>query len=148
MLIKLLVIRYFISVITCISYQHTSVIKQLNITVSIAYFKRLFASVCIYCPFKQAEFDIMYGEGISRISEILDMGVKYNFIEKAGSFYSYNSERMGQGEANARQWLKDHEDVQKELLDKIMARASGIAEEMTTGPIDDGDDAIVGEVEE
>ena len=79
----------------------------------------------------------MYGEGISRISEILDMGVKYDLIEKAGSFYSYNSERMGQGEANARQWLKDHEDVQKELLDKIMGRASGIAEEMTTGPSDE-----------
>ena len=99
-------------------------------------------------PFRTVDFKIMYGEGISRISEILDMGVKYDLIEKAGSFYSYNSERMGQGEANARQWLKDHEDVQKELLDKIMARASGIAEEMTTGPIDDGDDAIVGEVEE
>ena len=98
-------------------------------------------------PFRTVDFKIMYGEGISRISEILDMGVKYDLIEKAGSFYSYNSERMGQGEANARQWLKDHEDVQKELLDKIMARASGIAEEMTTGPIDDMDDSM-GEVEE
>ncbi|MFQ6702914.1 MAG: recombinase RecA [Alphaproteobacteria bacterium] len=98
-------------------------------------------------PFRTVDFKIMYGEGISRISEILDMGVKYDLIEKAGSFYSYNSERMGQGEANARQWLKDHEDVQKELLDKIMARASGIAEEMTTGPIDDDDD-VMGDVEE
>ena len=90
-------------------------------------------------PFRTVDFKIMYGEGISRISEILDMGVKYDFIEKAGSFYSYNNERMGQGENNARQWLKEHEDVQKELLDKIMARASGIAEEMTTGPADDDD---------
>ena len=88
-------------------------------------------------PFRTVDFKIMYGEGISRISEILDMGVKYDLIEKAGSFYSYNSERMGQGEANARQWLKDHPDAQKDLLDKIMARASGIAEEMTTGPVDD-----------
>ena len=71
------------------------------------------------------------------ISEILDMGVKYNFIEKAGSFYSYNDTRIGQGEANARQWLKEHEDAQKELLDKIMAKANGIAEEMTTGPMED-----------
>ena len=84
----------------------------------------------------------MYGEGISRISEILDMGVKYNLIEKAGSFYSYNNERIGQGEANARAWLKDHEDAQKELLDKIMARANGIAEEMTTGPMDDEDEGV------
>jgi recombination protein RecA len=85
----------------------------------------------------------MYGEGISRISEILDMGVKYDLIEKAGSFYSYNSERMGQGEANARQWLKDHPEAQQELLDKIMARSSGIAEEMTTGPIDDDADDMM-----
>ena len=99
-------------------------------------------------PFRTVDFKIMYGEGISRISEILDMGVKYDLIEKAGSFYSYNSERMGQGEANARQWLKDHPDVQQALLDKIMARASGIAEEMTTGPIDDDIEDTMGEVEE
>ena len=73
------------------------------------------------------------------------MGVKYNLIEKAGSFYSYNNERIGQGEANARQWLKDHEDAQKELLDKIMAKASGIAEEMTTGPSDEDDEGVVEE---
>ena len=94
-------------------------------------------------PFRTVDFKIMYGEGISRVSEILDMGVKYNFIEKAGSFYSYNNERIGQGEANARQWLKDHEDVQQELLDKIMSRANGIAEEMTTGPSDDDGEVVV-----
>ena len=98
-------------------------------------------------PFRTVDFKIMYGEGISRISEILDMGVKYDLIEKAGSFYSYNNERMGQGEANARQWLKEHEDVQQELLDKIMARAQGIAEEMTTGPVDDDDVAMVPDAE-
>ena len=96
-------------------------------------------------PFRTVDFKIMYGEGISRISEILDMGVKYNFIEKAGSFYSYNNERIGQGEANARQWLKDHEDARKELLDKIMSRANGIAEEMTTGPIDESEDVNNGD---
>ena len=92
-------------------------------------------------PFRTVDFKIMYGEGISRISEILDMGVKYDLIEKAGSFYSYNNERMGQGEANARQWLREHPDVQQELQDKIMARANGIAEEMTTGP--DDEDVVV-----
>jgi recombination protein RecA len=85
-------------------------------------------------PVRTVDFKIMYGEGISRVAEILDMGVKLNMIEKAGSFYSYNSERIGQGELNARQWLKDHEDAQRELLDKIMAHSAGIAEEMTTGP--------------
>ena len=93
-------------------------------------------------PFRTVDFKIMYGEGISRISEILDMGVKYDLIEKAGSFYSYNNERMGQGENNARQWLREHPDVQQELQDKIMARANGIAEEMTTGPSDDDDVGI------
>jgi recombination protein RecA len=90
-------------------------------------------------PFRTVDFKIMYGEGISRISEILDMGVKYDFIDKAGSFYSYNNERIGQGEANARQWLREHPEAQAELLEKIMARANGIAEEMTTGPSDDND---------
>ena len=96
-------------------------------------------------PFRTVDFKIMYGEGISRISEILDMGVKYDFIDKAGSFYSYNNERIGQGEANARQWLKDHPEAQQELLDKIMARAGGIAEEMTTGPSDDADESVMEE---
>jgi len=92
-------------------------------------------------PFRTVDFKIMYGEGISRTSEILDMGVKFGFIDKAGSFYSYNSERIGQGEANARQWLKDNPVAESELLDKIMSKSSGIAEEMTTGPSveDDGE---------
>ena len=94
-------------------------------------------------PFRTVDFKIMYGEGISRISEIIDMGVKYDIIEKAGSFYSYNNERMGQGEANVRQWLKDRPDVQEELLNKIMAKSSGIASDMTTGPVaDEGDDDV------
>jgi len=92
-------------------------------------------------PFRVVDFKIMYGEGISRTSEILDMGVKYDIIEKAGSFYSYNNERMGQGEANARAWLNDHPEIQQELLNRIMAKSAGIAEEMTTGPVVDDDDA-------
>ncbi|MCL2737530.1 MAG: recombinase RecA, partial [Alphaproteobacteria bacterium] len=88
-------------------------------------------------PFRTVDFKIMYGEGISRTSEILDMGVKFGLIEKAGSFYSYNSERIGQGEANAREWLKNNEAAQTELLSAIMARSAGIAEEMTTGPDDE-----------
>ncbi|MDR0967366.1 MAG: recombinase RecA [Rickettsiales bacterium] len=90
-------------------------------------------------PFRVVDFKIMYGEGISRLSEILDMGVKFDFIEKAGSFYSYNSERIGQGEANARQWLKDNPDKAEEILKRIMDKSSGIAEEMTTGPDADDD---------
>ncbi|MCL1785837.1 MAG: recombinase RecA [Alphaproteobacteria bacterium] len=91
-------------------------------------------------PFRTVDFKIMYGEGVSRTSEILDMGVKFGLIEKAGSFYSYNSERIGQGEANAREWLKNNEAAQQELLTAIMARSAGIAEEMTTGPSDEDDE--------
>lgn len=80
-------------------------------------------------PFKTVDFKIMYGEGISKVSEILDMGVKYDLIEKAGSFYSYNNERMAQGEANAITWLKEHKDVQEELLDKIMKKINSNSEE-------------------
>ncbi|MCL1902607.1 MAG: recombinase RecA [Alphaproteobacteria bacterium] len=88
-------------------------------------------------PFRVVDFKIMYGEGISRTSEILDMGIKFGFIEKAGSFYSYNSERIGQGEANARQWLKNNPVAEADLLKKIMEKSAGIAEEMTIGPSDD-----------
>jgi recombination protein RecA len=81
-------------------------------------------------PFRVVEFKIMYGEGISRTSEVLDMGVKMGMIDKSGAFYSYNGQRIGQGEANARQWLKDNADAENDLLDKIKAKSSGIADEM------------------
>jgi recombination protein RecA len=81
-------------------------------------------------PFRVVDFKIMYGEGISRASEILDMGVKYGLIDKAGAFYSYNSERIGQGEANAREWLKNNPAAQDELLAKIMEKSKGIADDM------------------
>ncbi|MDR0319355.1 MAG: recombinase RecA [Rickettsiales bacterium] len=81
-------------------------------------------------PFRVVEFKIMYGEGISRVSEILDMGVKFGMIDKSGAFYSYNSQRIGQGEANARQWLKDNPEAQTDLLAAIKAKSSGIADEM------------------
>ena len=85
-------------------------------------------------PFRVVDFKIMYGEGISRTSEILDMGVKYGIIDKAGAFYSYGGERIGQGEANARAWLKDHPDTEAELLSKIMDKSKGIADDMQGTP--------------
>jgi recombination protein RecA len=59
-------------------------------------------------PFKEVEFEILYGEGISRTGEILDMAIAKNLIEKAGAWFSYQGERIGQGRENARQWLKDN----------------------------------------
>ena len=66
-------------------------------------------------PFKTAEFDIMYGEGISKTGELVDMGVKYGVVEKAGAWYSYNSQRIGQGRENAKQHLQEHPDTAKSV---------------------------------
>ncbi|MDR3208522.1 MAG: recombinase RecA [Rickettsiales bacterium] len=92
-------------------------------------------------PFRVVDFKIMYGEGISRTSEILDMGVKYGLIDKAGAFYSYNSERIGQGEANAREWLRNNPAVQEELQAKIMEKTKGIADDMQGSSEPDADAA-------
>ena len=62
-------------------------------------------------PFKQVQFDILYGEGISREGELIDLGVKHGIVEKSGAWYSYNGDRIGQGRDNVREFLKEHEDV-------------------------------------
>ena len=72
-------------------------------------------------PFKQVEFDIMYGEGISKTGELIDLGVKAGVIEKSGAWYSYGDERIGQGRENAKQFLKDNPDRAYEVEDKIRA---------------------------
>jgi recombination protein RecA len=72
-------------------------------------------------PFRQAEFEIMYGEGCSRLGEIVDMGVNANIIEKSGSWFSYEGERIGQGKDNAKQWLREHPDVAQAIEQKIRA---------------------------
>ena len=72
-------------------------------------------------PFKEVEFDIMYGEGISKTGEILDLGVKAGVVEKSGSWFSYGDERIGQGRENAKTFLKDHPDVSTSIEDKIRA---------------------------
>jgi recombination protein RecA len=70
-------------------------------------------------PFKQAEFEILYGEGISREGEIVDLGVAHGVVEKSGSWYSYGSDRIGQGKENVREYLKAHPDVANEIEAKI-----------------------------
>ena len=70
-------------------------------------------------PFKQAEFEILYGEGISWLGELIDLGVQHNLVEKSGSWYSYNGERIGQGKDNAREFLKEHPDMAKQLDTKL-----------------------------
>lgn len=74
-------------------------------------------------PFKVAEFDIMYNEGISKVGDLLDLGVEMGFIEKRGSFYSYNDERIAQGRENAKNYLRENQEVADELEKKIRAAA-------------------------
>ncbi|HTG39227.1 recombinase RecA [Sphingomonas sp.] len=85
-------------------------------------------------PFKQVEFDIMYGEGISKIGEILDLGVKAGLVEKAGAWFSYDSVRIGQGRENAKTFLRDNAELRERLEAAIRARTAEVAEEMMVGP--------------
>lgn len=72
-------------------------------------------------PFKQVEFDIMYGEGISKTGELLDLGVKAGVVDKSGAWFSYSDERLGQGRENAKQFLRDNVEIATEIEDKIRA---------------------------
>lgn len=76
-------------------------------------------------PFKIAEFDIYYGQGVSKESELIDLGVKHNIVDKAGAWYSYGSDRIGQGKENSRIFLKDNPDIAKDIEDKIIAATTG-----------------------
>ena len=89
-------------------------------------------------PFKQAEFDILYGEGISWEGELIDIGVKLNIVEKSGAWYSYNGSKIGQGKDNTRIWLKENPEVAQEIDAKIRA-AVGTNISITEGVIDDTD---------
>jgi recombination protein RecA len=90
-------------------------------------------------PFKQCEFEILYGEGTSREGELIDLGVKHGMIEKAGAWYSYNEERIGQGKDNVRAFLKEHpemaEDIDGRLRDALLPKATD-ADEIDNNEID------------
>ncbi len=93
-------------------------------------------------PFRQVEFDIMYGEGISKTGELIDMGVKADVIEKAGSWYSYGDERIGQGRENVRRFLMENPDIMDEIEKKIL-REKGLLDDELLMPkeeqiLDDG----------
>ena len=90
-------------------------------------------------PFKQVEFDIMYGEGISKIGEILDLGVKAGLVEKSGAWFSYDSVRIGQGRENSKNFLRENTEMADRLEKAIRARTEKVAEEMMAGPSEDDD---------
>ena len=90
-------------------------------------------------PFKQVEFDIMYGEGISKVGELVDLGVKAGLVEKSGSWLSYNGERIGQGRENAKTFLKENPKIAAEIERAIRGNAGLIVEKMLASP-DVGED--------
>ncbi|WP_375622352.1 MULTISPECIES: recombinase RecA [unclassified Bartonella] len=81
-------------------------------------------------PFKQVEFDIIYGEGISKVGELIDLGVKVGIVEKSGAWFSYNSQRLGQGRENAKQFLREHAEVAAEIEAALRQNAGLIAIEL------------------
>jgi recombination protein RecA len=87
-------------------------------------------------PFKQAEFDILYGKGISKEGSLIDMGVEKGFIRKSGSWFTYDGEQLGQGKENARKFLLENVDVANEIEKKIKEKL-GIGAVMTDGASDD-----------
>ena len=98
-------------------------------------------------PFKQVEFDIMYGEGISKTGELIDLGVKANIVEKSGSWYTYDSQRIGQGRENAKGYLRDNPQAAEALEREIRANAGLIAARILDGGENgDGEDAGEGEM--
>jgi len=90
-------------------------------------------------PFREVEFDILYGEGISKTGELLDLGVKGNIIEKSGSWYSHDSERIGQGRENARRFLLEHPEIADKIEAQVRKNAGLIADELLVGPGEDDD---------
>jgi recombination protein RecA len=93
-------------------------------------------------PFKQVEFDIMYGEGVSKTGELIDLGVKAGVVEKSGAWFSYDSQRIGQGRENAKQFLKDNPDMANRIEAAVRQNAGLIAEAIMQGEAekDEGDD--------
>ena len=92
-------------------------------------------------PFRQVEFDIMYGEGISKVGELVDLGVKANVVEKAGAWFSYDSTRIGQGRENAKQFLRDHPDMAAAIEVKVRDQSGVVANTMLAPPSEEDADA-------
>ena len=91
-------------------------------------------------PFKAVEFDIMYGEGISKTGELIDLGVKANIVEKSGSWFSYGDQRIGQGRENTKQFLRDNPEIADEIERAVRANAGLLSEAIVFDREDDDDD--------
>jgi len=96
-------------------------------------------------PFKQIEFDIMYGEGVSKTGELVDLGVKAGIVEKSGSWFSFDSERIGQGRENAKAFLKEHPEVAERIERAIRQNAGLIAGQILDGGAETGREGAEGD---
>ena len=92
-------------------------------------------------PFKMVEFDIMYGEGVSKTGELIDLGVKAGVVEKSGAWFSYDSERIGQGRENAKTFLKENPDMAAKIEAAVRGNSGVIAEKIDDGEAEDDDEA-------
>jgi recombination protein RecA len=92
-------------------------------------------------PFRQVEFDIMYGEGISKTGELIDLGVKAGIIEKSGAWFSFDSQRLGQGRENAKQFLRDNPDIARTVEQAIRQNSGLIGSQMEGGAADEAAEA-------
>jgi recombination protein RecA len=88
-------------------------------------------------PFRQVEFDIMYGEGISRVGELIDLGLKAGVVEKSGSWFSYSNQRVGQGRENAKQFLRDHAEVANAIEAKVREDSGIVASTLMVAPTEE-----------
>jgi recombination protein RecA len=95
-------------------------------------------------PFRQVEFDIMYGEGISKVGELIDLGVKAGVVEKSGAWFSYDSQRIGQGRENAKQFLRDHQAISDAIEHKIREQ-SGLVANAMMAPMEETEEAEAAE---
>jgi recombination protein RecA len=90
-------------------------------------------------PFRQVEFDIMFGEGISKMGELVDLGVKAGVVEKSGAWFSYDSQRIGQGRENAKQFLREHPPVADAIEKRIRDQSAVISEALMVADTGDGE---------
>jgi recombination protein RecA len=93
-------------------------------------------------PFKQVEFDIMYGEGVSKLGELLDLGVRAGVVEKSGAWFSHDSQRLGQGRENSKTFLRQNPEIAARIEAAIRQNAGLIAEQILAGPPEEDADAV------
>jgi recombination protein RecA len=96
----------------------------------------------VAAPFREAEFDILYGEGVSREGDLLDLGVQQNLVEKSGSWFSYGGERIGQGRDTARNFLREHPEI-RDRLDEALRRALGLSAAANEAPVETAEETAM-----